>query len=1085
MTLAILSFDTRRVPARVILRCDDLQFSETRELEPDPPFAEWAAAYATGHWTREALLGIGLAIGNWLDGRQRWLTPLMKARAPVILVIETTKQPDRIEQAALGAPWELIASLGTEPTPAAPEPAQSGQPVPAPLDALLGPLGAVDWQYVRHAAFEPSTRLSVVRRLGQAAQPLAPSPYRLSVVFMPCQPEGAMDLSVDVQAAIRKDRGGSDIDLDVEDFGTLDGLADLMTRLGGCDVIQMSCPATTSPRPALVLEGPRGEPRHATAADLLNNIGQKPRLLVVSAYAGAATAPAGDRSARNASLVTVGSRVLEPIAVELCQGGWHAVLALPGSIDQGEIALAAALYRLLAQQVSLLDALALARPAVAETAGTEWHRARLLLGPEGGGPLVGSTAVRPTRPDFIQDRRFLDPGRTIRIADDYPVSLHRRAFQGAVAALRDTGSPGIVVHGGDSLLRATFVSRVLQRMAHELRRLVVTDFDAAAILRAVRNQTARAEVEALAEQHGQRLPDGPRQLRTALRAIVEGPCQRRGAGAFVLVLHEFERTSTPERGVVFRALLDAFDGAGTASRLLITRSDSLSSVPEDRVDASRPLAWQSLDAPPPRKVHLIRNWRWLTFVSAALVVCAGLGTYIARRPPDLPPFDAGGGIVVAGPDEKTTRALCDELKADRKNTESDPHCMAIDDENAARIEAERVRATLLVFIRPARSASVVPIGQQAINSFFGEVPPLDLSAKEGVKRAAPALRTLAQLVSPRLTEALVRCAPASTGPLDNIDLLTLLMEQLSRSCREHRQKGTSQERDLLLDVCPAQAAASSWSCRAAAFLLKGRGAGGWIDLPQFDRDSADPHIAMLMDLARARQACEAGDVAQAAEVVSALVLRWADPCARLTMIGAAACALNVAGDSAALDQAHRATLQDIVGTLDHNSPLDCDRGLVAEAYATRGYWRLRSARWREAADDYAHAYHNSSEPAHQLAYVEALLHQRDQADQTQNVKRALAELGTLTDPVLRVQLQLLTWILQPDPPRAEQLRNAFAALSDGAVVYADAQDPSLRSLACPHPVDGCVYDVLSAPRSNAAVGRLEKALGLTTGGESH
>lgn len=601
MTLAILSFATRRTPGRVMFRCDDLLINEARDLETNPPFANWARAYETGHWTREALLGIGLAIGNWLDGPQRWLTRLAQAPAPVILVIETTKTPDSIEQAALDAPWELIARLGTERTSHALAPEQIDEPAPAPINELLAQLGPVDWQCVHHVALEPSFLLSAVRRLGPSTPSLEPSKYRLSVVFMPCQPDSAAELLGEVQeVAIRKASGRIRIDLEVEDSGSLEGLGDLIARLGGCDVLQVSCPATLSPRSALALEGARGERVDATAGDIWSGIGQKPRLLVVSAYAGAAPGPAAsNRRAQNASTVAVGSRVLAPLSIELCQRGWPAVLELPGAAaDQVEMDLAAALYRLLAQRVSLLEAFARARLAVAGAAtGAMWHTARLLLGPGGGGQLVDSAGARPTRPGFIQDQQFLDPNRQIRIAADYQASLHRRAFQRVVAMLRGVGSPGIVVHGSDEVSRATFVSRVLQRMEHELRRVVVTvDFDASAILRAVREQTAHTEVATLARRYDDRLQGDPQQLRDALRAIVEGPCRDRGAGAFVLVLHNFDLTSTCDGMVVFRALLGAFVGAGTASRLLFTCSAPFPAVSDDGVDISRRLAWQSLAA---------------------------------------------------------------------------------------------------------------------------------------------------------------------------------------------------------------------------------------------------------------------------------------------------------------------------------------------------------------------------------------------------------------------------------------------------------------------------------------------------------
>ena len=41
MTVAVLSFETRKSPARVRFRCDDLHIDEGRNLEPNPPFADW------------------------------------------------------------------------------------------------------------------------------------------------------------------------------------------------------------------------------------------------------------------------------------------------------------------------------------------------------------------------------------------------------------------------------------------------------------------------------------------------------------------------------------------------------------------------------------------------------------------------------------------------------------------------------------------------------------------------------------------------------------------------------------------------------------------------------------------------------------------------------------------------------------------------------------------------------------------------------------------------------------------------------------------------------------------------------------
>ena len=601
MTFAVLSFATRAAPGRIRFRCDELRLDEERDLEPEPPFAGWARAYATGSWSREALLGIGLAIGQWLEGSQRWFTRLAEAAAPVTLVIETDKDPDAVEQAALAVPWELIARVRPERVsparPAAPATAQSEAP-PAVLQDLWAQLGPIDWEHVEHAALEPSFLLSVVRRLSSTTARLAPSAYRLSVVFMPCRPNGTA-LLLDVQeAAIRRASTGIAMDLEVEDSGSLEGLAALVARLGEHDVIHVSCPATQSPRPALAFEGPHDDSVAVSADDIWRAIARRPRLLVVSAYA--APPLARGAQARHAAAVGVGSEVLARLSTELCQRGWPAVLALPFTAGDDQAAIGGdfvvALYRQLAQQVSLLEAFARARMAAVDGDGGLWHSARLLLGPGGGGPLVDGVKPRPARSDVIWDQRFLDSNKQIPIADDYQARLHRRALQRVVTTLRDPASPGIAIHGADERSRATFVSHVLRRVEHELRRVVTVDAGPQGILRAIRMHTADATVAALIEQHRATVPDDARQLQEVLRAIVEGPCRSTGSGAFVLVLHNVDRVAAGPRAVVLRALLGAFAGAATASRLVLTCETPFSVVDEDGAEISQRLAWQALAA---------------------------------------------------------------------------------------------------------------------------------------------------------------------------------------------------------------------------------------------------------------------------------------------------------------------------------------------------------------------------------------------------------------------------------------------------------------------------------------------------------
>src|SRR5262245_17196208 len=254
MTTATLSFAT---PGRVKFHCDDLRIYQARDLEADPPFENWSRVYASGYWSAEALLGIGVAIGRWFDGPQQWLAQLVQATPPIILTIEARSSPESIEKTALGAPWELIAGFPPGFTVGASGPAPTlGSLQPDPLTQLLAQLGRVDLQRAVHLALEPGLQLTTVRRLGPATRnPPELSQYRLSVVFMAAQPDGLDNLQVDrEEVAIVRAANGIGMDLAVEDSGSLDGLVSMAARIGDCDVIQLSCHGTMGSNPMLALE---------------------------------------------------------------------------------------------------------------------------------------------------------------------------------------------------------------------------------------------------------------------------------------------------------------------------------------------------------------------------------------------------------------------------------------------------------------------------------------------------------------------------------------------------------------------------------------------------------------------------------------------------------------------------------------------------------------------------------------------------------------------------------------------------------------------------------------------------------------
>jgi hypothetical protein len=430
---------------------------------------------------------------------------------------------------------------------------------------------------------------------------------------MAAQPDGLKQLQADhEEAAIRRATGGIGVDLAVEDSGNLEGLGEMVARIGDCDVIQVSCHGAGAANPVLALEDKLGRRIDVTANDLSNAFGRQPQLMFLSACSSAEAAPDFPTSDRTNALATkLGSEVVWPLSADLCRRGWPAVLGWSSVVsDQTAIELARALYRQLTLQVPLTEALARSRAELASgPSGAAWHKPRLYLGPGGGGQLVGSARPRPDQPDIIRAPEFVDPAtrKIPMVAADQPFP-HRRIFQRVMVTMRDGDHNGVVVHGGDELARATFAGRVLRRVDRDLSRVVIAhQFDAVAIAQELRVQIARREIDRIAASSVPALSEDPAQLLSMLREIIEGPCRSAGSGAIALVLHGFDREVSsatkpeerrhlpPELLSIARALIRAFTGASTASRLLFTSTAPFSVVDSNGDDLAVSLHIESLD----------------------------------------------------------------------------------------------------------------------------------------------------------------------------------------------------------------------------------------------------------------------------------------------------------------------------------------------------------------------------------------------------------------------------------------------------------------------------------------------------------
>ncbi len=401
MTTAVLSFAT---PDVVALRCAELGIDEQRPIEREPPFAIWSRLYAEHLLDPDVLLALGVQIGAWLDGPDRWLERLVaSATAPLIVEIETRTRSDEVGVLALDAPWELVARI--DPAGRASTSARwrtrtagaPGEPAPHTRDLMVRTAvasadvreltGTLDLDAAYHLALDPGLGFGPVRRIGPATTPRPPSPYRLSLVFMAAQPDGVSGLDIEgEEAALRAATGDLGLDLSVDETGSVDGLAESLARVEACDVAHVSCHGLAEPRPVLLLERDDGQRVDVSADDLASAIaGQPPALTFLSACSTAATSSAG-----------------RSLASDLCRRGWPAVLGWSAPVgDGGAIRYAARLYRQLSRRQRLVDVVALLRREVqlAGEAGeaTAWHLPRLYLGPTGGDRLVDGTRPRVIR----------------------------------------------------------------------------------------------------------------------------------------------------------------------------------------------------------------------------------------------------------------------------------------------------------------------------------------------------------------------------------------------------------------------------------------------------------------------------------------------------------------------------------------------------------------------------------------------------------------------------------------------------------------------------------------------------------------
>ncbi len=412
-------------------------------------FRQWGSRYeaalSADPIDEAALVAIGDEIGEWLHSISGMADCLRKQRPPAALEFAAPTEPNEAEWAFVRAPWELARRRG------------------------------------RWLAAEPAVRLAPVRRLGAAGRHPRPSHRWLAVMLMAPEPtdrsEGLRDAA---ERAIMRAVSPLKVDLYVEDTGLVGGPGALAERFlpeGGSapagtafDVAHFVGAGESGSEPRLLLEDAYGDVAPASPAELWQNIGNPARLTVFSVWD-------GDGGGRNASA----------FAEAWCSYGAPAALAWDGDPRSSEFGLfSSEFYRLLANKKPLDVALSEARSlllkqAGSQAGGSEWHRIRLYLGPEGGGTFRSTdhsrAALALKGPDYVMEPHF---GDSVIAGPDEFVG-RRRELQSLRRELRRTSS-ALLLTGPEQQGKSSLVMRLAELMTDHTMALHEGRFNALDIL---------------------------------------------------------------------------------------------------------------------------------------------------------------------------------------------------------------------------------------------------------------------------------------------------------------------------------------------------------------------------------------------------------------------------------------------------------------------------------------------------------------------------------------------------------------------------------------------------------------------------
>ncbi len=532
---------------------------------------DFAARYETAARDGDAaaLLGLGRQLYGWLDAGERRLSRLRESVVgPFVFEARGPRSPSPAEWALLRAPFEALADADGFLT----------------QDALL--------------------QFCVLRRLGGPVTPEPLDGLRLGLAFMASSPRGQAELDYEAEeAAILAAVGERSLDLVVEESGDPEQLGERLAQLGPIPAVHLSCHGLnrwrpvgkpeTGPRPVLMMEDAEGNDRPTDAGELIRCLRvARPRLVVVSACLSAAAAGHDRGSApvadHDGEATRVGGPVAQSLASALVQAGVPGVVGWDGSVaDTAATVFARALYAGLARRQDVAVAVGDARRVLLgcadERVRRDWHLARLWVGPQGGGAIVGGARKRSMLPATHGQKAFLaKQRRQVPVASHEMFVGRRRQLQQALRVLRGGDHAGVLLHGMGRLGKSSLAARIANRRSDLALAVVFEHYGALSVLEALTaalrgHPPARGLLTARTNQ----VRDDPGRLEELLIDLLNGPCRQADDGTPVLlVIDDLERILIPGPDGAHRvdaghasalgAVLRAFDPAETDSRLLLT-----------------------------------------------------------------------------------------------------------------------------------------------------------------------------------------------------------------------------------------------------------------------------------------------------------------------------------------------------------------------------------------------------------------------------------------------------------------------------------------------------------------------------------